>query len=92
MGLAAFAVSTELDIKLNELASKVFPLLNIDFDQWWYVGLTLAVATWLWIVPLLVFLVNIFRKSCLAACERKHAQTKGGRNACAKNLTFSEES
>ena len=65
MGLAAFAVSTELDIKLNELASKVFPLLNIDFDQWWYVGLTLAVATWLWVVPLVVFLVNIFRKGCL---------------------------
>ena len=64
MGLAAFAVSTELDIKLNELASKVFPLLNIDFDQWWYVGLTLAVATWLWVVPLVVFLVNIFRKGC----------------------------
>lgn len=65
MGLAAFAVSTELDIKLNELASKVFPLLNIDFDQWWYVGLTLAVATWLWIVPWVVFLVNIFRKGFL---------------------------
>lgn len=65
MGLAAFAVSTELDIKLNELASKVFPLLNIDFDQWWYVGLTLAVATWLWVVPLAVFLVNIFRKGFL---------------------------
>ena len=65
MGLAAFAVSTELDIKLNELASKVFPLLNLDFDQWWYVGLTLAVATWLWVVPLAVFLVNIFRKGFL---------------------------
>ena len=65
MGLTAFAVSTELDIKLNELASKVFPLLNIDFDQWCYVGLTSAVATWLWVVPLVVFLVNFFRKGCL---------------------------
>ena len=65
MGLTAFAVSTGLDIKLNELASKVFPLLNIDFDQWCYVGLTSAVATWLWVVPLVVFLVNIFRKGFL---------------------------
>lgn len=65
MGLTAFAVSTELDIKLNELASKVFPLLNIDFDQWCYVWLTSAVATWLWVVPLAVFLVNIFRKGFL---------------------------
>ena len=65
MGLTAFAISTELDIKLSELASKVFPLLNLDFNRWWYVGLTLAVATWLWIVPLVVFLVNIFCKGCL---------------------------
>ena len=65
MGLTAFAISTELDIKLSELASKVFPLLNLDFNRWWYVGLTLAVATWLWVVPLVVFLVNIFRKGCL---------------------------
>lgn len=65
MGLTAFAISTELDIKLSELASKVFPLLNLDFNRWWYVGLTLAVATWLWIVPLVVFLVNIFCKSSL---------------------------
>ena len=65
MGLTAFAVSTELNIKLSELASKAFPLLGLNFDQWWYVGLTLAVATWLWIVPLVVFLVNIFRKGCL---------------------------
>lgn len=65
MGLTAFAISVGLDIKLNELASKVFPLLNIDFDRWWYVGLTLAVATWLWVVPLAVFLVNIFRKGFL---------------------------
>lgn len=54
----------------------------------WYVGLILAVATWSWIVPLLVFLVNIFRKSCLAACERKHAQTKGGRNVLQKISRF----
>ena len=66
MGLTAFAVSVGLDIKLSGLASKAFPLLNLDFDQWWYVGLTLAVATWLWVVPLVVFLVNIFRKGCLA--------------------------
>lgn len=65
MGLTVFAISTELDIKLSELASKVFPLLNLDFNRWWYVGLTLAVATWLWVVPLVVFLVNIFRKDCL---------------------------
>lgn len=65
MGLTAFAISTELDIKLSELASKVFPLLNLDFNRWWYVGLTLAVATWLWIVPLVVFLVNIFCKGSL---------------------------
>ena len=45
MGLTVFAISTELDIKLSELASKVFPLLNLDFNRWWYVGLTLAVAT-----------------------------------------------
>ena len=64
MGLTVFAISTELDIKLSELASKVFPLLNLDFNRWWYVGLTLAVATWLWVVPLVVFLVNIFRKGC----------------------------
>ena len=64
MGLTAFAISTELDIKLSELSSKVFPLLNLDFNRWWYVGLTLAVATWLWVVPLVVFLVNIFRKGC----------------------------
>lgn len=62
VGLTAFAVSTELDIKLSELVSKAFPLLGLNFDRWWYVGLTLAVATWLWIVPLVVFLVNIFRK------------------------------
>ncbi len=65
MGLTAFAISTELDIKLSELASKVFPLLNLDINRWWYVGLTLAVATWLWIVPLVVFLVNIFCKGSL---------------------------
>lgn len=65
MGLTAFAISTELDIKLSELASKVFPLLNLDFNRWWYVELTLAVATWLWIVPLVVFLVNIFCKGSL---------------------------
>lgn len=65
MGLTVFAISTELDIKLSELASKVFPLLNLDFNRWWYVGLTLAMATWLWVVPLVVFLVNIFRKGCL---------------------------
>lgn len=65
MGLTAFAISTELDIKLSELASKVFPLLNLDFNRWWYVGLILAVATWLWIVPLVVFLVNIFCKGSL---------------------------
>lgn len=65
MGLTIFAVSTELNIKLSELASKAFPLLGLNFDRWWYVGLTLAVATWLWIVPLVVFLVNIFRKGCL---------------------------
>lgn len=65
MGLTAFAVSVGLDIKLSELASKVFPLLSLDFNRWWYVGLTWAVATWLWIVPLVVFFVNIFRKGCL---------------------------
>ena len=65
MGLTVFAISTELDIKLSGLVSKVFPLLNLDFNRWWYVGLTLAVATWLWVVPLVVFLVNIFRKGCL---------------------------
>ena len=65
VGLTAFAVSVGLDIKLSGLASKVFPLLSLDFDRWWYVGLTLAVATWLWVVPLVVFLVNIFRKGCL---------------------------
>ena len=65
MGLTVFAISTELDIKLSGLASKVFPLLNLDFERWWYIGLTLAATTWLWIVPLVVFLVNIFRKGCL---------------------------
>ena len=65
MGLTAFAVSVGLDIKLSGLASKVFPLLNLDFNRWWHVGLTLAATTWLWIVPLVVFLVNIFRKGCL---------------------------
>ena len=65
MVLTTFAVSTELEIKLSELASKVFPLLHLDFDRWWYVGLTLAVTTWLWVAPLVVFLVNIFRKGCL---------------------------
>ena len=65
MGFTAFAVSVGLDIKLSELASKVFPLLSLDFNRWWYVGLTWAVDTWLWIVPLVVFLVNIFRKGCL---------------------------
>lgn len=66
MGFTAFAVSVGLDIKLSELASKVFPLLSLDFNRWWYVGLTWAVATWLWIVPLVVFFVNIFRKGCQA--------------------------
>ena len=65
MGLTVFAISTELDIKLSGLVSKVFPLLNLDFNRWWYVGLTLAVATWLWVVPLVVFLVNTLRKGCL---------------------------
>lgn len=65
MGLTVFAVSVEFDIKLSEVVSKLFPLLNLDFNRWWYVGLTLAVVTWLWIVPLVVFLVNIFRKGCL---------------------------
>lgn len=65
MGLTVFAVSVEFDIKLSEVVSKLFPLLNLDFNRWWYVGLTLAVATWLWIVHLVVFLVNIFRKGCL---------------------------
>lgn len=65
MGLTAFAVSVGLDIKLSGLASKVFTLLNLDFNRWWYVGLTLAATTWLWIVPLVVSLVNIFRKGCL---------------------------
>lgn len=66
MGFTAFAVSVGLDIKLSELASKVFLLLSLDFNRWWYVGLTWAVATWLWIVPLVVFFVNIFRKGCQA--------------------------
>lgn len=66
VGFTAFAVSVGLDIKLSELASKVFPLLSLDFNRWWYVGLTWAVATWLWIVPLVVFFVNIFRKGCQA--------------------------
>lgn len=65
MGLTACAISTELDIKLSGLASKVFPLLNLDFNRWWYEGLTWAVVTWLWIVPLVVFLVNIFCKGSL---------------------------
>ncbi len=65
VGFTAFAVSVGLDIKLNELASKVFPLLNLDFDRWWCLVLTLVVTAWLWIVPLAVFLVNIFRKGCL---------------------------
>ena len=65
VGFTAFAVSVGFDIKLSELASKAFPLLNLDFDRWWYVGLTLVVVIWLWIVPLVVFLVNIFRKGCL---------------------------
>ena len=65
MGLTVFAISTKLDIKLSELVSKLFPLLNLDFNRWWYVGLTLAVVTWLWVVPLVVFLVNIFRKGSL---------------------------
>ena len=65
MGLTAFAVSVGFDIKLSKFASKVFPLLNLDFDRWWHVALTSAVATWLWVVPLIVFLVNIFRKGCL---------------------------
>ena len=65
MGLTVFAICVGLDIKLSGLASTVFPLLNLGFDRWWYVGLTLAVATWLWVVPLVVFLVNIFRKGCL---------------------------
>lgn len=64
VGFTAFAVSVGLDIKLSELASKVFPLLNLDFNRWWYVGLALAATTWLWIVPLMVFLVNILRKGC----------------------------
>ena len=66
VGLTAFAVSVGLDVKLSGLVSKVFPLLNLDFDRWWCVGIALAVATWLWIVPLVVFLFNIFRKGCLA--------------------------
>ena len=66
MGFTAFAVSVGLDIKLSELASKVFLLLSLDINRWWYVGLTWAVATWLWIVPLVVFFVNIFRKGCQA--------------------------
>ena len=66
VGFTAFAVSVGLDIKLSELASKVFPLLNLNFNRWWYVGLTWAVATWLWVVPLVVFFVNIFRKGCQA--------------------------
>lgn len=33
LGLTAFAVSTDFDIKIRELISKVFPLLNIDFDR-----------------------------------------------------------
>lgn len=45
MGLTAFAVGVGLDIKLGGLASKVFPLLNLDFDRWWYEGLTLAVGS-----------------------------------------------
>lgn len=65
VGFTAFAVSVGLVIKLSELASKVFPLLNLDFNRWWYVGLTSAVATWLWVAPLVVSLVNIFRKGCL---------------------------
>ena len=65
MGLTVFAISTKLDIKLSELVSKLFPLLNLDFNRWWYVGLTLAVATWLWVVPLVAFLVNFFSKGCI---------------------------
>ena len=44
MGLTVFAVSVEFDIKLSEVVSKLFPLLNLDFNRWWYVGLTLGVV------------------------------------------------
>ena len=69
MGLTVFAISTKLDIKLSELVSKLFPLLNLDFNRWWYVGLTIAVATWLWVVHLMAFNVNIFRKGFLTALD-----------------------
>lgn len=64
-GLTAFAVSTDFDIKIRELISKVFPLLNIDFDRGVYVGLHVAIIAWLWIIPVVVFLVNVFRKGYL---------------------------
>lgn len=65
MGLSYHAVYVGLEFKFTEITSKVFPLLNIAFDRWWYVGLNVAIAVWLWLIPVVVYLVNIFRKGCM---------------------------
>lgn len=65
IGLTFLTVGNELDVKHTEIASKIFPLLNIGFNHSWYEGLNVAIAVWLWIVPLVVFLVNMFRKDSL---------------------------
>lgn len=65
IGLTFLTVGNGLDVKHTEIASKIFPLLNIGFNHSWYEGLNVAIAVWLWIVPLVVFLVNMFRKDSL---------------------------
>ena len=65
IGLTFLSVGNGLNVKHTEIASKMFLLLNIGFNQLWYEGLNVAIAVWLWMVPLVVFLVNMFRKDSL---------------------------
>ena len=65
-GLTAFSVCTDLNAKVTELTSKVFPMLGIHFDRWWFIGLTIMIGTWLWVIPAVVFIINLFHKNSLS--------------------------
>lgn len=47
IGLTFLTVGNGLDVKHTEIASKIFPLLNIGFNHSWYEGLNVAIAVWL---------------------------------------------
>lgn len=65
VGMTAFVVCTDITAKITELTSKAFPMLGLNFDKRWFMGLTIAVGVWLWVVPLVICVINAFRKGSL---------------------------